>query len=143
MHQSVQPFAHQLHGLQRHRVGGSRYRAPHRTCCTASTGVKRKREHQQIQLAPAEAEEFLTWATEAGAKADKLELAMFDGEALRAATPCGGPCITHHASCSAKLHAAQLPSAASAVLDVHCWQPRRVRAAAWLCARGMQPLKLL
>ena len=56
------------------------------TCCAASTGVKRKREQQQTQLAPGEAKEFLTWATEAGAKADKLELAIFDGEALHSQT---------------------------------------------------------
>ena len=82
----VQPVLHRLPGMQHPPVGGSQYRLPHRTCCAASTGVKRKRERQQNQLAPAEAQEFLTWAAEAGVKADKLELAMFDGEALHSQT---------------------------------------------------------
>ena len=101
---------HQLHGMQHLPVGGSQYRPPHRTCCAASTGVKRKREPQLNQLAPAEAKEFLTWATEAGAKADKLELAMFDGAALHDQTASMHHSLRHALHVS-KLCAAQLPSA--------------------------------
>ena len=86
----MQPMVHSVPhpppGMQHLPICGSQYRIPHRTCCAAGTGVKRKREQQQNQLPPTEAKEFLTWATEAGAKADKLELAMFDGETLHSKT---------------------------------------------------------